>query len=337
MAIKTIAVLTSGGDSPGMNPAIRSVVRTATRHGVRSFGILNGYAGIFQDEVLELTDRSMLGVLERGGTILQTSRCEEFFKPEGIDLAARKLREHRFEGLVVIGGDGSLKGAHELHKRGIPVIGIPGSIDNDIGCTEMCVGVDTACNTIIESIDKIKDTARSHSRCFLIEVMGRRSGYLGLATAITSGAEVAILPEFQYDLNRILTLLDQRYKTRRSDSIIILAEGVMEASEFCKILQNHTDGPPLKQDVRLTVLGHVQRGGRPSHFDSMLAARMGELAVTGLIQGESAMMTAWRKGRITLVDLNDVVNTLNPITSDTIRLARSLGIELGIATVPSVS
>lgn len=329
MPAKTIAVLTSGGDSPGMNPAVRSVAKTAILRGVRVFGICNGYQGIFDDDLIELTGRSLSGVLDRGGTVLQTSRCKTFMSAEGRAVALRKMMDQQISGLIVIGGDGSLRGALELDRLGMPVIGLPGTIDNDMYGTEIGIGVDTASNTIVEMIDKIKDTARSHRRCFLIEVMGRGSGYLALTTAISTGAEVAVVPEFRYNMPRILDLLATRYRNRLNDSILILAEGVCDADTFVKHMQEVQGESVLKQEVRKTVLGHVQRGGRPSHFDRLLASRMGELAVISLLSGERGSMVGLSKGRLQLVDLEKVCSMKKLIPNDMIRLARHLGIELG--------
>lgn len=329
MAAKTIAVLTSGGDSPGMNPAIRAVARTAIQQGVRVIGFSNGYQGIFDDDLTELTPRSLAGILDRGGTVLQSSRCKTFYTPEGRAAAFRKLVDHKIGGLIVIGGDGSLRGARELGKLGMPVMGLPGTIDNDIFGTDIGIGVDTASNTIIELIDKIKDTARSHRRCFLIEVMGRNSGYLALTTAIASGAEVAVIPELRYNMPRILDLLAARYRNRLNDSIIILAEGVCDADTFIRQMRESQADLDLKQEVRKTVLGHVQRGGHPSYADRLLASRMGELAVIALLQGETGSMVGLSKGRLTLVDLEKVCSTKKSIPDDLLRIARNLGIELG--------
>ncbi len=328
MLAKTIGVLTSGGDSPGMNPAVRAVARTALRKGVRVFGFFNGYQGILDDDLMELTHRSLAGMLDRGGTFLQSSRCKAFYTEEGRCQAVRKLADHKIDGLIVIGGDGSLKGALELNRLGVPVIGLPGTIDNDIYGTETGIGVDTTSNTIVEMIDKIKDTARSHRRCFLIEVMGRNSGYLALTTAITTGAEVAVVPELRYNMPRILDLLASRYRNRLSDSIIILAEGVCDADTFIQRLRE-AGGDQLKQEIRKTVLGHVQRGGRPSHADRLLASEMGEFAVLALLQGEQNSLVGISRGRLTLVDLEKVCSTKKQLSTQIIRLARHLSIELG--------
>lgn len=330
MASKIIAVLTSGGDSPGMNPAVRAVTKTAIRQGVRVFGICNGYQGILDDDLIELTPRNISGILDRGGTMLQSSRCKAFYSPEGVATAARKLHDHQVSGLVVIGGDGSLRGALDLGRHNLPIIGIPGTIDNDMYGTESCIGVDTASNTIVDLIDKIKDTARSHRRCFLIEVMGRNSGYLALTTAITTGAEVAVIPEFMHNMPRIIDMLANRYRNRLNDSIILLAEGVCDADEFIKKMQGDPSADQLvKQEIRKTVLGHVQRGGRPTHADRLLASRMGELAAMALLQGERNSMVALQKGKLSLIDIEKVCSTKKHLPDDLIRLSRSLGIEIG--------
>lgn len=327
--LKTIGVLTSGGDSPGMNPAIRAVVRTAASHGVTVLGINNGYDGIFEEDLIELREEAISHVLERGGTMLQSSRCKRFYTPEGRAIALGKLRDAGLGGLVVIGGDGSLSGALELHRSGFPTVGIPGSIDNDLWGTDMSVGVDTAANTIMQLVDKIKDTARSHRRCFLVEVMGRNSGYLALATAISTGAEVAIIPEYRVNVERILQLLRDRFERTKGSSTIILAEGVCDADTFVQRMREANGSAAFPQEVRKTVLGHVQRGGVPTHFDRMLAARMGELAVIGLLQAESGVMTALKKSRLTLLDLESVIGKKKHPAPELIRLARHIGIEFG--------
>ncbi|HWL53609.1 MAG TPA: ATP-dependent 6-phosphofructokinase [Chthoniobacteraceae bacterium] len=328
MLVKTIAVLTSGGDSPGMNPAVRAVARTAIQKGIRVFGFLNGFQGILDDDLLELGQRTLAGLLDRGGTFLQSSRCKAFYTEEGRLQAVRKLRDHRIDGLVVIGGDGSLRGALELSRYGVPVIGLPGTIDNDIFGTELGIGVDTTSNTIISMIDKIKDTARSHRRCFLIEVMGRNSGYLALTTAITTGAEVAVIPEYRYNMGRILGLMESRYRNRLNDSIIILAEGVCDAESFTRQMREAA-GDNLKQEIRRTVLGYVQRGGSPSHADRLMASQMGEFATLALLQGEHGSLVGLNKGRLTLVDLEKVCSSKKSLPMEKLRLARNLGIEIG--------
>lgn len=311
-----------------MNPAIRAVARTAQSQGAEIIGISDGYEGIFERAFIELSDRALSGILDRGGTFLQSSRCKRFYDPAGIDEAVQILRDEKFGGLIVIGGDGSLTGAREISRRGFPTIGIPGSIDNDIWGTDMSVGVDTAANTIMTMVDRIKDTARSHRRCFLVEVMGRNSGYLALTTAISCGAEVAVIPEFYYNLERIHCLLKRRYEQTKDNSIILLAEGVTPAGEFHEKLKQ-VNGGELDQETRITVLGHVQRGGIPTHFDRVLANRMGELAVVGLMQGEMGVMTALKKSHLTLLDLDKVIGIKKHPAPELIRLARNLKVEFG--------
>ena len=329
--MKTLGVLTSGGDAPGMNPALRAVARTAFENGCRVVGINNGYDGIFDGNVEELGGRLLSGMIDRGGTILQSSRCKRMYTPEGIDEARRRLQELGIHGLVVIGGDGSLTGAQELSNRGMPVVGIPASIDNDMASTEMAIGVDTAANTIMQLIDRIRDTARSHRRCFLIEVMGRNSGYLALTTAISCGAEFAVIPEYYCNIKRIVTQLHERYQQTRDNSIIVLAEGVCDADTFIQRMVA-VRGSEFEQEVRKTVLGHVQRGGIPTHFDRMLGSRFGELAVTGLLQQETGCMTSLSKGRTTLVSFDQVIGKKKHPAPELIRLARNLQIAFGDPT-----
>jgi 6-phosphofructokinase 1 len=312
-----------------MNPAIRAVVRTAAQQGCRVMGIYNGYDGIFDGNLEELGNRSLASMIDRGGTILQSSRCKRMYSPEGVDEARKRLTDLGIHGLVVIGGDGSLTGARELAKRGMPVVGIPASIDNDLACTDMAIGVDTATNTIMQLVDRIRDTARSHRRCFLIEVMGRNSGYLALTTAISSGASVAVIPEYRYNMDRIVSVLHRRFQESRDNSIVMLAEGVCGAETFMDRMQQAVPGGEFEQEIRITVLGHVQRGGIPTHFDRMLGARFGELAVMGLLQQETGCMTALSKGRTTLVELDQVIGKKKHPAPELTRLARNLQIEFG--------
>ena len=251
------------------------------------------------------------------------------YTPEGVDEARVRLAELGIQGLVVIGGDGSLTGARELSRRGMAVVGIPASIDNDLMGTEMAIGVDTAANTIMQLIDRIRDTARSHRRCFLIEVMGRNSGYLALSTAISCGAEFAVIPEFSCNMKRIVTALDDRFQKTRDNSIIVLAEGVCDAEAFINRMKEAAPGGDFQQEIRKTVLGHVQRGGIPTHFDRVLGARFGELAVMGLLQQESGSMTALSKGRTTLIDFDQVIGKKKHPAPELIRLARNIQIDFG--------
>ena len=324
--MKYIGVMTSGGDSPGMNPAIRSITRTGLLQGMRIFGIRNGYQGLLDDEFVELDNHMVSGRVRDAGTFLQTSRCPEFVKPEGQARAMEILKRRHIDGLIVIGGDGSLKGARSLHRLGLPVIGLPGTIDNDLFGTDMGIGVDTCLNTIISLVDMIRATAASHRRCFVVEVMGRSSGYLALMTTISTGSQVAVIPEFRMNVERIAQVLDNRFKNHHNNSVIIVAEGVCPGAELMRRLH---DLGRVKQEVRLTVLGHVQRGGTPTHYDRLLASRMGEMGVLAMLSGERGAMVATVNGKLQLRDLDEILDRRKGLPGDAIRLARNIGIELG--------
>ncbi len=324
--MKRIAVMTSGGDSPGMNPAVRSITRAGLHKGLEIFGIRSGYQGLVDGDLIPLDSHSVSGRIRDAGTFLQTSRCPEFVKPEVQLRALKVLEQHRIDGLVVIGGDGSLKGARALHSYGLPVIGLPGTIDNDLFGTDMGIGVDTALNTIISLVDMIRATAASHRRCFVVEVMGRGSGYLGLMTTISTGSQVAVIPEFRMNIDSIVEVLDSRSNANHNASVIIVAEGVCQGAEF---MQRLTENGKVKQEVRLTVLGHVQRGGTPTHYDRLLASRMGEMAVLALISGEKGSMVATVNGKMQLRDFDEILDRRKALPGDAIRLARNIGIEIG--------
>ena len=326
--MKRIAVLTSGGDSPGMNPAIRSITRTGLNLGVEIIGVRNGYQGLLDDEFISLDNHIVSGRVRDAGTFLQTSRCPEFRNEAGQTRALEALKRHRIDGLIVIGGDGSLTGARELHRRGLSVIGLPGTIDNDLYGTDMGIGVDTALNTIISLVDMIRATAASHRRCFVVEVMGRGSGYLALMTTISTGSQVAVIPEFRMNLEKIAHVLDRRFDSHHNNSVIIVAEGVCPGTEFMSRL---TELGKVKQEIRLTVLGHVQRGGTPTHYDRLLASRMGEMAVLALQSGERGSMVATVNGKMQLRDFDEILSKRKQLPADSIRLARNIGIELGDA------
>ena len=276
--IKTIGVLTSGGDAPGMNAAVRAVVRTGLHKGYRMIGIQRGYNGLLNGECFEMNLRSVSNIISAGGTILYTARCLEFKTKEGQDKGAEKCRELGIDALVVIGGDGSYRGARELAHRGIPMIGLPGTIDNDISCTDYTIGYDTAMNTALEMIDKLRDTTQSHDRCSVVEVMGRNAGYIALNVAIASGAMAVLLPEKEFDMQRdILDKIAETQKTGKRHFIIIVAEGVGHAQEIANEIQARTG-----IDSRATILGHVQRGGSPGQegadpasvvYDAVAAAK----------------------------------------------------------------
>ena len=283
--MKRIGILTSGGDAPGMNAAIRSVTRTAIYNGMEVIGFRRGYEGLLEGDVIPLSVSSVGGIVHRGGTILRTARCERFTKPEGVREGLQRLKEYDIDALVVIGGDGSFHGAYELHKLGFPVVGIPGTIDNDIAGTDCTIGFDTACNTALQCIEKLRDTASSHERLFLVEVMGRNAGFLALEAAVAAGAEYAMVPEVPFDLDLLCKKLRYARERGKSHSLIIVAEGVMPASELQSLLKD-TGG----YDARITVLGHIQRGGSPSSFDAVLASRLGAGAIDALISGEFGTM-----------------------------------------------
>jgi 6-phosphofructokinase 1 len=300
--MKCIGVMTSGGDSPGMNAAVRAVVRTAIAKGLRVKGIKRGFAGLLDGEIHEMDKRDVSGIIQRGGTVLQTARCPEFKEPKGQRLGLRRLNEEDIDGLVVIGGDGSLRGALSLQKLGFPVAGVPGSIDNDIAGTDMSVGVDTALNTILRALDSLRDTAASHERAFLVEVMGRSCGYLATVGGILGGAEMIAIPEQPFELEDVADIVQDAYIKGKNHALIVVAEGANHSiSDIAQFLRDHEVG----FDVRVTILGHVQRGGRPSAFDRLLATRMGVAAVTELIAGNSGMMIALRGRKMTAISIEE--------------------------------
>jgi 6-phosphofructokinase 1 len=290
-----IAVITSGGDSPGMNAAIRAVVRAAIGRGAGVLGFVQGYEGIIKDESLVLDSTSVGGIITRGGTILRTARCMEFMTPEGRAKALSTLQSHGIEGLVVIGGDGSLTGAYKLHEEfSFPVMGVPGSIDNDISGTDFSIGFDTAVNTAVQAIDKVRDTAYSHDRVFVIEVMGRRNGFIAVEAALAGGAEAVLIPEVPYSLVEVCDQMKSAAEKGKLSSIIVVAEGAARASDIKDFIQRMSGF-----DARTMVLGHMQRGGSPTAFDRVLALRLGAYAANRLLDGF--------KGEMVGVDGNQLV------------------------------
>jgi 6-phosphofructokinase 1 len=326
--IKRLAVLTSGGDSPGMNPAVRSIARTGLNQGLEIVGIENGYQGIFDRQFIHLGALEVSGKIRDAGTFLATTRCKRFYDPAGQKEAVDILKHEKIDGLIVVGGDGSLSGAQKIHELGFPVIGLPGTIDNDLYGTDMGIGVDTALNTIIHLVDMVKATAASHRRCFVIEVMGRGSGYLALMSCITTGSQVAVIPEYRVNMDAIVANLTRRMERKHNNSVIIVAEGVCSGQEFVTRLTEAGHGR-LNQEVRLSVFGHVQRGGAPTHFDRLLASRMGEFAVLAMTQGESGCMVSIVSDRMQLRDFDQILGKRKQLPADAIRLARNLGIEIG--------
>ncbi|WP_026974934.1 6-phosphofructokinase [Alicyclobacillus contaminans] len=302
--MKKIAVMTSGGDAPGMNAAVRAVVRTAIYHNMEVVGIRRGFSGLLNGELQPMTLGSVADVIQRGGTILYTARCEAFKTPEGQQKGYEVLREHGIDGLVVIGGDGSFHGAAVLAERGIATIGIPGTIDNDIPCCDATIGFDTAVNTAIEAIDKIRDTATSHERTYVVEVMGRNAGDIALHVGLAGGAESILIPEAPYRLDDVIQKLERGVARGKKHSIILVAEGAGHGMEIGKYLQEHTGF-----DVRVTVLGHIQRGGAPTARDRVLASRLGAYAVQLLRDGLSGKMAATQNDALVAVDFETVFTT----------------------------
>jgi 6-phosphofructokinase 1 len=319
--MKKIGLLTSGGDCSGMNAAIRSVVRTALVMNIEVTGFRKGFAGLVKGDCFPLDSKSVSGVLHRGGTFLQSARCPEFRTPEVQRASIEILHRVGVEGLVVIGGDGSLNGALALHRQGFPVVGIPASIDNDIAFTDMALGVDTALNNIIYAVDCIKDTASSHARAFVIEVMGRNSGYLASISAIATGAEYAIIPETECDLTDLCVRLRHRYQEGRDNAIIIVAEGAGQAQTIADTIKD-----AIGFETRVTVLGHYQRGGAPSVFDRLLASRFGKRAVELMAEGKSGVMVGLACHDIIATPIEQVVKTGKRPQDDMLRLAEMLGI-----------
>ena len=306
--IKTICVLTSGGYAPGMNAAVRAVVRTGLHKGFRMIGIQRGYNGLLNGECFEMNLRSVSNIISAGGTILYTARCLEFKTKEGQDKGAEKCRELGIDALVVIGGDGSYRGARALAHRGIPMIGLPGTIDNDIGCTDYTIGYDTAMNTALEMIDKLRDTTQSHDRCSVVEVMGRNAGYIALNVAIASGAMAVLLPEKEFDMQRdILDKIAETQKTGKRHFIVIVAEGVGHTEEISKRINEETG-----IESRATILGHVQRGGSPTVRDRVVASEMGYYAVELLEKGIGNRVVGMKDGKIYDVDIQEALSMKKP-------------------------
>jgi 6-phosphofructokinase 1 len=321
--MKRIAVLTSGGDAPGMNPAIRAVVRSAIYYRMDVLGVMRGYAGLIDTDVEQMDIHSVSGIIHRGGTILMTARPPAFRTEEGRRTAVANARRLGIDGLVVIGGDGSLHGALELHKLGLPVIGIPATIDNDLEGTEMAIGTDTALNTALRAIDALKDTASSHQRAFIIEVMGRNSGYLALMSGIAGGAENVLIPEASTDLDALVEDLKHGHLSSRTHFIIIVAEGArysaIEVQEYLEARKAETG-----YETRVTILGHVQRGGSPSAYDRILASQLGAGAVEALKNGESGKMAGVLNGSVVLTSLEEVLARPKPAPPVAYRLAEML-------------
>ena len=318
--INTIGVLTSGGDAPGMNAAIRAVVRTAISKGMNVKGIQRGYAGLLNEEIVDMNSRSVSEIVQRGGTILYTARCEEFRTEEGQAKGAEICKKHGIEGLVVIGGDGSYRGAGKLAEHGINTVGLPGTIDLDIACTDYTIGFDTALNTAMEAIDKIRDTSTSHERCSIIEVMGRNAGYIALWCGIANGAEDILIPE-RYDCNEqtIINHIIEHRKKGKKHHIIINAEGIGHSTSMAKRIEAATG-----IETRASILGYMQRGGMPTCKDRVYASIMGARAVDLLAEGKSNRVVGWRGGAFVDYDLYEALAMQKDIDEDVYAISKML-------------
>lgn len=319
--ITKIAVLTSGGDAPGMNAAVRAVVRKGIYEGLDVWGISHGFAGLLRGELRRLHRSSVADIIHRGGTILHTARCEEFKTPEGLDEAVATLEREGIQGLIVIGGDGSFRGARELHRLGFKVVGVPATIDNDIAQTDYSIGFDTAVNTVVEAINRVRDTATAHERTFVIETMGRESGFIALTAGLAGGAESVLIPEAPFDIDEVCQRIVRGYQRGKLHSIIVVAEGAKSGFEVAKQIQEKTGF-----ETRVIVLGHVQRGGPPTAFDRTLATRMGAKAVELLVSNQSGMMVGIRGTDIVGVDLEAVLQAKKEPDLSVFELATILAI-----------
>lgn len=312
---RKIGVLTSGGDAPGMNAAVRAVTRAALTKGMEVYGILRGYNGLIKGDIKKLNARSVSGIIQRGGTILYTARCLEFKTEEGVMKAVHKCDELGLDGIVVIGGDGSFRGAADLSAHGIPCIGLPGTIDNDIACTEYTIGYDTAMNTAMEMVDKLKDTTQSHDRCSVVEVMGRNAGYIAVNVAVAVGAEAAITVEKGFDLDSIIkNILDNR-SSGKSHSVLIVAEGIGNSVQIAKDIEERTG-----IESRATILGHVQRGGSPTLRDRVVATQMGYHAVELLEKGIGNRVVGLMDNKIYDVDIQEALSMKKPFEDELYRI-----------------
>lgn len=301
--IKTIAVLTSGGDAPGMNAAIRAVVRTALFRGLKVKGIKRGYNGLLNEEIIDMEARNVSDILQRGGTVLGTARCLEFKEPEYQKKGAAICRKHGIDGIVVIGGDGSYRGAQALSRQGINTVGLPGTIDLDIACTDYTIGFDTAVNTAMQAIDKVKDTSSSHERCSIIEVMGRNAGYIALWCSIANGAEDVLLPEkYDYNEQEIINHIIESRKRGKTHHIIINAEGIGHSTSMARRIEAATG-----VETRATILGYMQRGGSPTATDRFYASIMGAYAVDIMLQGKTNRVVGYRKGEFVDFDIEEAL------------------------------
>ncbi len=321
--VTKIGVLTSGGDAPGMNAAIRAVVRTGLYHGIEMYGVMRGYNGMIEDDIVPMNSRSVANIIQRGGTILKTARSLEFLEPEGRKIAYNNLKKRGINGLVIIGGDGSFKGAQKFSNEfDIPCIGLPGTIDKDIAGSDFTIGFDTAVNTAVEAIDKIRDTADAHDRLFIVEVMGRDAGYIALHSGIATGAENILIPETKTDIELLISSLSEKEKRQKLVNLVVVAEGEKfgGANEIASVIKQRLP----KADVRVCILGHIQRGGSPSCLDRLIASRMGFAAVECLINGKHNVMVGIVNNKLQYTPLNNAVKAKNIISEDWLRIVKIL-------------
>ncbi|HOJ77803.1 MAG TPA: 6-phosphofructokinase [Bacillota bacterium] len=320
-----IGVLTSGGDAPGMNAAIRAIVRKALYHDCKVYGIKRGYSGLIKGEIVPMNSRTVGDILQRGGTILKSARCPEFKTEEGRMKAKEQMDKMGLTGLIVLGGDGSFMGAQKLNELGYKTIGIPATIDNDIGCTDYSIGFDTAVNTVLDAVNKIRDTASSHNRVYVIEVMGKNAGFIAVGAALAGGAEAVLVPEIPHNMDDVCKQINKNLKRGKNHSIIIVAEGLMGDPLFneqccgfgiAKYIEEKTGA-----DTRVTVLGHIQRGGTPTFFDRKIATLMGAKAVDLILSGQSAKMVGYVDNKIAVYDMEEAIRTKKTISMEELELA----------------
>ena len=323
---KKIALITSGGDAPGMNAAIRSVVRSCVFHDVVPFGVLKGFDGLINGDMLEMNARSVKGIINKGGTILKTARSKDFRTRKGRDKAFNNLKKNEIDGLIVIGGDGTFTGGLIFsEENNFPVIGIPATIDNDIFGTSHTIGFDSACNTVMSAIDKIRDTASSHNRLFFIEVMGRDAGHIALNTGVSSGAEEILIPEENMGLDRLIQSLKRSQNTGKSSSIVVVAEGD-NTGENVFDLKKYVEKHLPDYEARVSVLGHMQRGGSPSCFDRVLASRLGVKAVESMINGENSVMTGLKNNDVMLTPFKKAIKGITKINTELLKVSDIMSI-----------
>lgn len=319
MSVKSIAVLTSGGDSQGMNAAVRAVVRSALYHGIQVYGVQRGYLGLIHDDIRPMDLRSVGDIIHRGGTILQSARCEQFKQEEWQLYAVEHLRKRGIDGVVVIGGDGSYQGANKLSQHGIKTMGVPGTIDNDIAYTDFTIGFDTAVSIVVDAINKLRDTMTSHERSSVVEVMGRHCGDIALYAGVASGAEAILVPEVDVSIEEVASRMKEHYNNGKRHSIIVVAEGVGKGEDIAKQITSLNG-----LEARVTVLGHIQRGGSPTHNDRLLASQLGDFAVRQLLKGESGKACGIINGKLVATDIEKVVTSKKEFNMELYELAMRL-------------